>query len=728
MIKLSKLGRGLSLRNLVLGGTILAVVVSALVVIVAPGPGSPRVLGAHLSASSSQAGHLPDSVVDGSDATATTSASDGVAEWRPIGNPVGSWINLDWSKDTMISRIVVTRSTESLRKIASGMLSFSDGSSLLVSFPADKNRVDVNFFSRSATSARFTVTGLARSATEAAIAELQLFGAPTTTVPHDENSGGNAAANARVTASSTASTRKVEALIDTPLPTKRGDVGSTWLSSSAGTGSWVQLTWGRQRQLSSMQLTGSAQSLSSIRTGRIEFSDGSFVPVAAVLSDRDRPTTVAFAPRSVTSARFVVSRASGPGAVALSEIAAYDSGATPPRFAEAVPASRSTTIPATSCNTAGSAADTIVVVCPKTDASINGTATISVTALGIARVKASILPGVASQATSDLPVVSAIPNASTGAAELVVDASMAPHGPFTVRLQGYESAADGSPPISAAVTYLELYNAGGKSTSPSAPGATPPVSAPSAGMTLAYDDEFTSPVSLSRTGSGADYTASKPAWNGAQEFGDAIFADPALDLGNVSVVGDDYLRLTASARPASLVSPDSRAYIGGIIASSRVGGSGFSAQYGYFEARMYSPAGVGTWPAFWMLPAGNLAAAAKTVAEIDAVEIYGHNPVATCHATHAYISGTESKNIHCDTPFSSVEKALRWHTYGVRVAPGVITYYIDGAVVATIPQVAGGDQPMFFMVNMQLGGGWPIDLSAIGDRTSLYVDYVRVYT
>ena len=727
MKKFSKPGRSISLRNLVLGGTILAIVITALVAIVAPGPGSPRVLGAHLSASSSEAGYLPDAVVDGSDATANASASVG-GEWRPLGNPLGSWINLEWSKDTTISRIVISRSTDSVRKIASGMLSFSDGSSLLVSFPADKNRVDVNFFPRSATSARFTVTGLAQTATQAAIAELQLFGSPTTTLPHDENSDGNAAANAQVTASSTASSRKVGALIDTPRPTKRGDVGATWLGSSAGTGSWVQLTWDRPRQLSSIQLTGSAQSLSSIITGRIDFSDGSTVPVAAVLSDRDRPTTVAFAPRSVTSARFVVNRASGQGAVALSEIAAYDSGATPPRFAEAVPASPSTTIQATSCNTAGPATGTIVVICPKTDASINGTATISVTALGIAKVNARILPGVASQAISDLPVVSAIPNASTGAAKLMVDASMAPHGPFTVRLQGYESAADGSLPISAAVTYLELYNAGGKSTGSSAPSAKPPASAQSTGMTLAYDDEFTSPISLSRTGSGADYAASKPAWDGAQEFGDAIFADPALDLGNVSVVGNDYLRLTASARPASFDSPDSRAYVGGIISSSRVGGSGFSAQYGYFEARMYSPAGVGTWPAFWMLPAGNLAAAAKTVAEIDAVEIYGHNPVATCQSTHAYISGSESRNIHCGIRFSNVVKALRWHTYGVRIAPGVLTYYIDGVVVATIPQVAGGDQPMFFMVNMELGGGWPIDLSATGERTSLYVDYVRVYT
>jgi hypothetical protein len=34
---------------------------------------------------------------------------------------------------------------------------------------------------------------------------------------------------------------------------------------------------------------------------------------------------------------------------------------------------------------------------------------------------------------------------------------------------------------------------------------------------------------------------------------------------------------------------------------------------------------------------------------------------------------------------------------------------------------------MFFMVNLALGGGWPIDLAAVQDRATAYVDYVRVY-
>jgi beta-glucanase (GH16 family) len=61
------------------------------------------------------------------------------------------------------------------------------------------------------------------------------------------------------------------------------------------------------------------------------------------------------------------------------------------------------------------------------------------------------------------------------------------------------------------------------------------------------------------------------------------------------------------------------------------------------------------------------------------------------------------------------------------VTPTDITYFIDGRVVATAPQVKGGGAPMFFLVNLALGGGWPVDLRAVQERAVLYVDYVRVY-
>ena len=125
---------------------------------------------------------------------------------------------------------------------------------------------------------------------------------------------------------------------------------------------------------------------------------------------------------------------------------------------------------------------------------------------------------------------------------------------------------------------------------------------------------------------------------------------------------------------------------------------------------MLIPAAPGTWPAFWMLPSDNLAAPTPSVAEIDALEAYGVHPLDACHSTHQYTSGNEDAGVsRCGQRFTSDRDALSWHTYGVSITPTDITYYIDGRVVATAPQVHGGGSPMFFMVNLALGGGWPID-------------------
>jgi hypothetical protein len=35
--------------------------------------------------------------------------------------------------------------------------------------------------------------------------------------------------------------------------------------------------------------------------------------------------------------------------------------------------------------------------------------------------------------------------------------------------------------------------------------------------------------------------------------------------------------------------------------------------------------------------------------------------------------------------------------------------------------------PLFFMLNLATGGGWPVDLSRYKGLADTYVDYVRVY-
>ena len=63
----------------------------------------------------------------------------------------------------------------------------------------------------------------------------------------------------------------------------------------------------------------------------------------------------------------------------------------------------------------------------------------------------------------------------------------------------------------------------------------------------------------------------------------------------------------------------------------------------------------------------------------------------------------------------------------MRFTPTEIVFSIDGREVATSPQVSGGDAPMFFLLDLALGGGWPVALESVQDRAVVYVDHVRVY-
>ena len=142
---------------------------------------------------------------------------------------------------------------------------------------------------------------------------------------------------------------------------------------------------------------------------------------------------------------------------------------------------------------------------------------------------------------------------------------------------------------------------------------------------------------------------------------------------------------------------------------------------------MLTTAAPGTWPAFWLLPGDNLIRPQPAVAEIDAVELYGHEPTAACHSTHEYLDGRDGGVARCGRRFDDERAALTWHNYGVSVTPTEITFFIDGRQVAKAPQVTGGGAPMFFLVDLALGGGWPTALEPLQDRAVLYVDHIRVY-
>lgn len=156
--------------------------------------------------------------------------------------------------------------------------------------------------------------------------------------------------------------------------------------------------------------------------------------------------------------------------------------------------------------------------------------------------------------------------------------------------------------------------------------------------------------------------------------------------------------------------------------------------YGYIEVRAKLPAGKGTWPAIWMMPASDTYGGWPNSGEIDIMEFVGFMPDMIHTSAHTkdynHRIGTQK------TRAGAIENVSGdFHTYAIEWSPKGIFWYVD-------------DKPFYFFLNENKGsGGWPFDKPfylilnvAMGgswggmqgmdpnlNRADMVVDYVRVY-
>lgn len=158
--------------------------------------------------------------------------------------------------------------------------------------------------------------------------------------------------------------------------------------------------------------------------------------------------------------------------------------------------------------------------------------------------------------------------------------------------------------------------------------------------------------------------------------------------------------------------------------------------YGRFEIRARIPAGLGTWPAIWMLPTSQEYGNWPGSGEIDIMEHVGYDPGvvhATIH-TQAYnhVIGTQVGN---ETRIPDFSKSF--HIYSVEWTPDSITAFADGMKYFSFAndhsQQSGTwpfDKAFHLILNVAVGGNWggakgvdPAMTSAV-----MEVDYVRVFS
>lgn len=233
-------------------------------------------------------------------------------------------------------------------------------------------------------------------------------------------------------------------------------------------------------------------------------------------------------------------------------------------------------------------------------------------------------------------------------------------------------------------------------------------------MKPVFMEDFTELSIASRRVGPARWMAHTP-WNG--DFGDAAFTDP-IPGGPFSLNNGKGLNITASK------SPEGR-WRSGLIAAGDATGNGAGVQYGYFEARMKLPPGAGTWPAFWVSSLKPATDPAPGV-ELDVVEYYGHMPHQFSSAVHVWTKDEKLSHheVHwTGVPPGSLEQSF--HTYGLRIDPKQITFYLDRNAVWQSPTPSSLATPMFPLVDLALGSGFPIDKTP--NPSTLLVDYVHVY-
>lgn len=131
----------------------------------------------------------------------------------------------------------------------------------------------------------------------------------------------------------------------------------------------------------------------------------------------------------------------------------------------------------------------------------------------------------------------------------------------------------------------------------------------------------------------------------------------------------------------------------------------FGFDFGRIEARIQLPAGVGTWPAFWLLSADDKNTKGLPHGEVDIFEAYGATPnmaTATLHVPN----GSKAQSV--SVPHASSE----FHTYGVDILPNNISFLLDGKSYLQIPKKSDNPRDWPFMpgnhyfpiLNLAIGG------------------------
>jgi len=168
-------------------------------------------------------------------------------------------------------------------------------------------------------------------------------------------------------------------------------------------------------------------------------------------------------------------------------------------------------------------------------------------------------------------------------------------------------------------------------------------------------------------------------------------------------------------------------YNGSDYTSSRILTKGkFAFKYGKVEVRAKLPAGMGTWPAIWMLGDNIDTAGWPASGEIDIMEHRGRDLNKIFGTLH--YPGHSGGNANGSTKMIT-NATTAFHKYTLEWTPSFIRIYVDDQLYHTIANSAAMpfNHDFFFILNVAMGGGFGGAVDPAFTNSSMEIDYIRVY-
>jgi beta-glucanase (GH16 family) len=168
-------------------------------------------------------------------------------------------------------------------------------------------------------------------------------------------------------------------------------------------------------------------------------------------------------------------------------------------------------------------------------------------------------------------------------------------------------------------------------------------------------------------------------------------------------------------------------YNGSPYTSARLLSKGkFAFKYGKVEVSAKLPAGVGTWPAIWMLGDNNNTVGWPDCGEIDIMEHRG-SELNKIFGTFHY-PGHSGGNADGGTKMIS-NATTAFHKYSLDWSASAIRIYVDDQLVHSLANSASVpfNHDFFFILNVAMGGTFGGSVDPNFSNATMEVDYIRVY-